>query len=117
MAEDTNALREPVPPPARVIAACFGMSAFAVALITGIFAGNPSGTVLERGLVCLFLGYVLGLIAGEMLAFAIRDYLRQHIAENPIPNSEVSLDDLVGELRVDNLSKSKPNIPELTPEQ
>ena len=110
MPQDQSQIREPVPPPARVIAGCFAMSAFAIAVVTGLFAQNPPATVLTRALVSLFGAYVVGLIAGEILAFAIRDYLRLYLAENPIPDSDVSLDDLIGELRVDKLSESKPNI-------
>lgn len=117
MASQSNELREPVPPPARVIAACFAMCAFSVAVVTGIFTGNPATTVLSRALVALFGAYFLGLLGGEILAFAIRDHLREYFAENPIPNSEVSVDDLVGELRVDNLPKQKPIIADSTAEQ
>lgn len=110
MSDQASQIREPVPPPARVIAGCFAMSAFSIAVISGIFAGNPATTVLSKALICLFGAYLLGLIAGEILAFAIRDHLRQYVAEHPIPNSDISLDDMVGELRVDKLSESKPNI-------
>lgn len=110
MAEDAKQLREPPPPPARVIAGCFAMCAFAVAVICGVFADNAVSVILSRAIVSLFGGFVLGLIAGELLAFTIRDHLRHYVLEHPIPDSDVSLDDLIGELRVDKLSESKPNI-------
>lgn len=113
MSNESSALREPVPPPARVIAACFAMCAFSVAIVTGIFSGNPATTVLTRAVIALFGAYPLGLIGGEILAFAIRDHLRRYFRENPIPNSEVSVDDLVSELRVDKLSESKPNMTDI----
>jgi len=100
-----------------VIAACFAMCAFSIAIVTGIFAENPVSTVLTRALVSLFGAYLLGRLGGEILAFVIRDHLRQYFAESPIPNSEVSVDDLVGELRVDKLPKSKPNITNTAAEQ
>ncbi len=110
MADQSSQLREPVPPPARVIAGCFGMCAFSIAIICGIFAANPPSVVLSRALIALFDAYLMGLVAGEILSFAIRDHLRQYIADHPIPNSDISLDDIVGELRVDKSTESKPNI-------
>jgi len=117
MANESSALREPVPPPARVIAACFATCAFSVAIGSGIFAGNPASTVLMRAVVALCGAYLLGLIGGEIMAFAIRDHLRCYFREHPIPNSDVSVDDLVGELRVDKLSEPKPNMTDIAPEQ
>ncbi len=110
MSDQASQIREPVPPPARVIAGCFAMSAFSIAIISGIFAGNSATMVLSRALVCLFGAYLLGLLAGEILAFAIRDHLRRYLAEHPVPDSDIPLDEIVGELRVDKLSESKPNI-------
>ncbi len=110
MKNESSELREPVPPPARVIAACFAACAFSIAIVAGIFAANPTTTILARALVSLFGAYLLGLLGGELLAFAIRDHLRQYFAENPIPNSEQSVNDLVCELRVDKLPKPKPNM-------
>lgn len=110
MADQQKELREPVPPPARVIAACFATCAFAVAIITGLAVGNGSSEILSRAIISLFGGYLLGLIAGEVLSFAIRDHIREYVAAHPIPDSDVALDDLVGALRVDKSTKSKPNM-------
>lgn len=111
MTDSRSDLREPVPPPAKVIAGCFASCAFAVAILTGLAVGNQTSEVLMRAIVCLFGGYVLGLIAGEVFSFAIREHLREYIAAHPIPNSDVSLDDLVGVLNVDRNTESKPNTP------
>ncbi len=111
MTDPSSDLREPVPPPAKVIAGCFASCAFAVAILAGLAVGNDPPEILTRAIVCLFGGYVLGLIAGEVFSFAIREHLREYIAEHPVPNSDVSLDELVGALRVDKNAESKPNTP------
>jgi hypothetical protein len=66
--------------PARVIAACFAMSAFAVAVISGAATGNPAAQILLRALVAMTVCYPVGLIAGLICARVIDAHVREHAA-------------------------------------
>lgn len=115
MVQEQPNVQEPTPPPAKVIAGCFASCAFSVSLITGIAVGNDAPVVLSRAIVSLFGAFLAGLIAGEILSFVIRNHLREYFVSHPVPDSDVSLDDLVGALRVDNLPDLTPNIPAESP--
>ena len=52
--------------PGGVIAACFALSAFLVAITSGLTAGNPAVTVLVRACVAMILCYPAGLIVGML---------------------------------------------------
>jgi hypothetical protein len=54
-----------------VIAGCFALAAFAVALIAGLAGDNAAAAVLLRALMAMILGYPLGLVAGMICARAI----------------------------------------------
>lgn len=50
--------------PSKVIAACSGLSAFAVAMIAGLWSGNPTQVVLGRALACMIVCQLLGMVIG-----------------------------------------------------
>lgn len=61
------------PVPSQVIAGCFALSAFAVALIAGIVASNEAWTILVRALLMLIVCYPLGLLAGMVCEYIVRE--------------------------------------------
>lgn len=71
----------------RVIAACFALSAFAVAIISGLASDNPVGMILGRALIAMFVCYPVGLMVGVVCERAIIDHVRAHREENPAPDS------------------------------
>jgi hypothetical protein len=48
----------------RVMAACFALAAFAVAIIAGLSAGNAPASVLSRAIIAMLLCYPVGFVAG-----------------------------------------------------
>lgn len=64
--------------PTKVIAASLGLSAFAVAVIAGLAADNPAGTILARALVsmavCHAVGWGIGAAAERAAQEAVRAY-------------------------------------------
>ena len=52
--------------PGGVIAACFALSAFLVAIMAGLAAGHPAVTVLVRACGAMILCYPAGLIVGML---------------------------------------------------
>jgi len=71
----------------KIIGACLGLTAFAVATVAGIFAGAPASVVLFRAmvamLVCAGVGQILGLVATR----AVREYVEAYVSDHPVPRS------------------------------
>lgn len=77
--------------PSKLFAAVLGLTAFAVAVVSGLASGVDPASIIRRAMVsmlfCYTLGAVLGLIAGR----AVHDYLEGYRAEH-IP---LSMDDAI----------------------
>ena len=58
-------------PISNVLAGCFSLTAFAVALIAGLAGDNAASNVLLRALIAMILAYPVGLVAGMICARAI----------------------------------------------
>jgi hypothetical protein len=58
--------------PAQVVAGCFALCAFAVAILAGLSAGNDAATVLLRAILSMAACYVVGLVIGLLCSTAIR---------------------------------------------
>jgi hypothetical protein len=52
----------------QVVATCFALTAFAVAMISGLIVDNPPLTVLVRSLIVLVVCYGLGWLVGSGVA-------------------------------------------------
>ena len=73
----------------RVIAGLFALSAFGVALISGLASDNPASSVLARALMAMFLSYPVGWIVGMICQYVIDDHLKIHKEANPALDSMV----------------------------
>jgi hypothetical protein len=54
-----------------------GLLAFTVALIAGIYAGNPASVVLLRAVLVMFAGAAIGQMAGWTAKLVLRDHLQR----------------------------------------
>ncbi len=70
----------------KVVAAVFALSAFAVALIAGIGAGNDTTTVLARALGALVVCQLIGMGAGVIIERIIKEHEARYHADNPVPS-------------------------------
>jgi hypothetical protein len=68
---------------AKVIAGCFGLSAFAVAIIAGIAAGNSLAHVLMRALIATVVCYPIGVIVGLICARVISEHVERMMPQSP----------------------------------
>jgi hypothetical protein len=59
--------------PGNVVGACFGLSAFAVALLGGLAAERSASSILGAATVSLLICYVVGLIVAKVAEVAIKD--------------------------------------------
>jgi hypothetical protein len=50
----------------KVIAATFGLTAFAVGIVAGMLAGNPAETILIRALVAMVVVQAVGFVVGSI---------------------------------------------------
>lgn len=81
--------------PARVLATCFALAAFAASLAVGVYVGNDAATVMGRGIAVLLGCYLIGLIVGSAAQRAIDDHTRRHEENNPVPQSVGDLPEAV----------------------
>ncbi|MEQ8844104.1 MAG: hypothetical protein RIB58_04545 [Phycisphaerales bacterium] len=71
--------------PVSSIAGCLGMAAFAVAIVSGLGAGQETDTILWRAFLSSIMCYIFGLIVGIVAQRAIDDALGQYRAARPAP--------------------------------
>lgn len=77
----------------KVIAACFALAAFAVAILAGLSANAAPAQVLWRAVVAMFVCYPVGLIAGVICHRVVEAHVAAHKAANPSPASDAALDE------------------------
>jgi len=70
----------------KVIGACCGLGAFAVAVVAGIAAENPGEVVLFRALVSMLACQIVGLGVGSVVERVISDSIRAHKKARPDPS-------------------------------
>lgn len=58
----------------RVIASCFALAAFAVAIFAGLAGENPAAQILLRAVTAMFICYPVGLIVGLVCDNVIRSH-------------------------------------------
>ncbi|NUQ49518.1 MAG: hypothetical protein HUU27_06320 [Phycisphaerae bacterium] len=58
------------------VAAQVGLLSFAVAVVVGLHAGNAPATVLQRAMLAMGVGFVVGQFAGWSARLVLRDFVR-----------------------------------------
>src|SRR5437870_4242815 len=71
----------------RIIAACFAMASFAVAILAGLASENPSSSVLFRAMIAMFVCYPVGMMVGMVCDRVIMAHVEAHRNANPAPDS------------------------------
>lgn len=70
--------------PDKLIASSFGLAGFAIAIVAGMAAGNPSGRILTVAIVSMIACHIVGLIAGAVGERVVNEYMDQYRAAHPI---------------------------------
>jgi hypothetical protein len=70
---------------AKVIAACFTLAAFTVAVIAGLASDNPAAHVLVRAVVAMLICYPVGFVVGMTCERVINAHIESHEQANPAP--------------------------------
>lgn len=71
----------------KVIAGCFSLAAFGVAVVAGLASDNPTLTILTRALICMIVCYPIGWLIGMICQRIIEDHIHIHKQANPAPDS------------------------------
>ncbi len=77
--------------PGHVIAGCFALAAFAVAVLAGLAGGHGAAPILLRALVSMVVCYPVGIVIGMVVRRAIEDQRRPRAAGGagpPVPAVE-----------------------------
>ncbi len=69
--------------PVRIVAACMGLGAFALALIVAIAAGVDTGSAMLRAVVAMSVCYMIGLVIGVIGVRTADDAADRYRAMNP----------------------------------
>ncbi len=93
-AESLNSASPDSPPPTsrftesvpRIIASCFSLAAFSVAVLSGVAQDNPAAGVLVRAMISMVVCYPVGWGVGRLCQFVINNHIRVHEAANPAPD-------------------------------
>ncbi len=72
----------------KVISASSALTAFALGIMAGLFAGNPAETILARSLVALVVGYFVGMIVGTIGERTVQEGIRKYEQNRPVPGAK-----------------------------
>lgn len=82
---------------ARFSAASLALIAFTIAVVAGLFAGNPVTTTLSRGILALFIFCILGLSLGKIADVVIAEHQKkreteilERLKEIPTPHADAN---------------------------
>lgn len=73
--------------PARLVACCTASSAFAIAILTGLFVGNDVESTVSRALAAMVVCYV----AGRVIGVAFEAVLRERIEAERLGEARAEL--------------------------
>lgn len=73
--------------PGRLIAATFALAGFAVAVVAGLGAGNPSARVLGVAIVAMIVCRAIGAVAGAIGERVVREHVDSYRASHPVRDS------------------------------
>ncbi len=73
-----------VTPPSVVIAGALSASAFAVAVLSGVWADRAAASTLADAIVALVVCYPLGLLIGKVATIAVDERAAQYMQTKPL---------------------------------
>jgi putative Mn2+ efflux pump MntP len=82
----------------KTIAVSLALTAFAVAVVAGLMAGNPAAHVLKVALFSMIVCHVVGVFVGMISEHAVSDYIAQVQRANPIPDVAKELERSLGDV-------------------
>lgn len=77
----------------RLVAANFGLCAFAVAIVSGLATGNTPAHVLAAALFALFICHFIGLAIGTIAERVVAEHITAYRDAHPVPEAAQSTND------------------------
>ncbi len=76
----------------RIIASCFALAAFTVAIVAGLSAGKDALSILIHAIIAMLICQVIGTAAGAVLAHASRLHVEAIKAQStgPAPGTDAT---------------------------
>ncbi|MHC4415045.1 MAG: hypothetical protein ACYS0G_07165 [Planctomycetota bacterium] len=71
-----------------VIAGCFALAAFAVAVLAGLAGGNPATSILGRALLAMIVCYPVGLMIGMVCQRVLEEHFKVNSSASAVPDQE-----------------------------
>jgi putative Mn2+ efflux pump MntP len=68
----------------KVVAACFGLAAFAVGVLSGLVSENPAAQILLRSLLSMAVCYPIGYLVGLICQRVVDEQIAKHRIANPV---------------------------------
>lgn len=75
--------------PAKLIATCFALVAFAAAMVVGLASGNDATTVIKRSLIAMGACWIVGRIVGHVAQRTVEEQIESYKLKHPIPSEDV----------------------------
>ena len=70
----------------KTIATSLALTAFAIAVVAGLMAGNPAGHVLRVAIFSMIVCQVVGFFVGMISEHAVSEYIVKVRQANPVPD-------------------------------
>lgn len=70
--------------PSKVFASVLGLTAFVVAIVTGLASGLDASETLTRAIVGMVACYPVGLLLGLVAGHAVDEHIREYRAAHPV---------------------------------
>ena len=93
----------------RLCGACLGLLVFSAMIVRGLLVGNPPEVILERALIGLVGGTLLGCVAGWLGSIVVADNLP---SPPETPEGDVAVADSDGIPAVASIDESNPPVAE-----
>lgn len=70
----------------KTIATGLALTAFTIAVVAGLMAGNPASHVLKVAIFSMIVCHIVGVFVGMISEHAVSEYIAQIRRATPIPN-------------------------------
>jgi hypothetical protein len=77
--------------PTKLIAAALALSAFAIAILAGLAAGNPAPRILSQAIVCMLACQVIGWGVGLAGERVVAEHLESIRAPRPVTDAAANV--------------------------
>ncbi len=62
----------------KMVATAMGLAAFAIAILAGLHAGNPTTTILGIAVLCMVACHIVGLFIGSIGERVVREHVKSN---------------------------------------